>query len=128
MPHINSIAPQFVVPDVVKTAEYYRDKLGFIIKGYWLDPPVYAIVDRDGVEIHFGKGDTSLASGNTVRRKGGLDAYLYVTGVDKLYNEFRDRNVKLLTEDGPCDAEYKQREILVEDINGFVLAFGESIQ
>jgi hypothetical protein len=41
------------VPDVVTAAEYYRDVLGFRILGYFLDPPVYAIVARDSVEIHF---------------------------------------------------------------------------
>ncbi len=38
------ISPQFVVPDVVAAAEYYRSVLGFRILGYFLDPPVYAIV------------------------------------------------------------------------------------
>src|SRR2546422_735188 len=27
--------PQFTVPDLVRTAEYYRDVLGFRIAGYW---------------------------------------------------------------------------------------------
>jgi catechol 2,3-dioxygenase-like lactoylglutathione lyase family enzyme len=35
------------VPDVVATAEFYRDKLGFELLGYFLDPPVYAMVRRD---------------------------------------------------------------------------------
>ena len=30
-----SAVPQFTVPDVVQTAEYYRDVLGFQIAGYW---------------------------------------------------------------------------------------------
>ena len=38
-----SIAPSFVVDDVVSTAEYYRDVLGFQILGYFADPPVFAI-------------------------------------------------------------------------------------
>lgn len=51
------IATQFVVEDVVATAEYYRDVLGFEILGYFADPPVYAMVARGGVEMHFGKAD-----------------------------------------------------------------------
>jgi catechol 2,3-dioxygenase-like lactoylglutathione lyase family enzyme len=43
------IATQFVVDDVVRTAEYYRDVLGFEILGYFAEPPVYAMVARDGV-------------------------------------------------------------------------------
>jgi hypothetical protein len=34
------ISPQFVVPDVVAAAEYYRDVLRFRTLGYFLDPPV----------------------------------------------------------------------------------------
>lgn len=49
------VAPPFVVTDVMKTAEFYRDSLGFKILDYFLDPPVYAMVERDDVEIHFGK-------------------------------------------------------------------------
>jgi catechol 2,3-dioxygenase-like lactoylglutathione lyase family enzyme len=30
-----SAVPQFAVPDLVETVEYYRDRLGFQIGGYW---------------------------------------------------------------------------------------------
>ena len=53
----SKMAPQFVVTNVIKTAEFYRDKLGFKILGYFLDPPVYAMLERDSVELHFGKAD-----------------------------------------------------------------------
>ncbi|HLF63180.1 MAG TPA: hypothetical protein VI603_05495 [Saprospiraceae bacterium] len=52
------IAPQVVVTDVVRTAEYYRDELGFSSIGYFLDPPLYAMAERDGFQIHFGKYDS----------------------------------------------------------------------
>jgi hypothetical protein len=69
------ISPQFVVPNVVNAAEYYRDVLGFRILGYFLDPPVYAIVARDSVEIHFGRANSGTAAEpNIQRREGSLDA------------------------------------------------------
>jgi hypothetical protein len=37
---LKSIAPQFVVSDVMRAAEYYRDALGFAIRGYYFEPPV----------------------------------------------------------------------------------------
>jgi hypothetical protein len=52
-----AISPHFVVPDVVASAEHYRDVLGFKILGYFRDPPVSAIFARDDLEIHFGKSD-----------------------------------------------------------------------
>jgi hypothetical protein len=74
---LKQVAPQFVVPDVVGTAEYYRDILGFKILGYFADPPVFSMVARDGVEIHFGKADTGEVGVNENVRKGlGSDAYI----------------------------------------------------
>ena len=32
---LTAVVPQFTVPDLVRTAEYYRDVLGFHIAGYW---------------------------------------------------------------------------------------------
>jgi hypothetical protein len=48
MPRVTGIAPFFLVADVVRAAEYYRDKLGFTIRGYFFEePPVFAMVGRD---------------------------------------------------------------------------------
>jgi uncharacterized glyoxalase superfamily protein PhnB len=120
---LKAIAPQFVVPDVVKAAEYYRDVLGFTILGYWLEPPVFAIIERDNITIHFGKGDTDVAQGNVTRREGGLDAYVYVVGIDDLFDEFMKRRADII--DGPIDTVYGTREILIQDCYGFVISFGE---
>ena len=56
-PSIRGITPQFNVRDVVATAECYRDVWGFPIHGYWLDPPVFAIIVRDGFQMFFNKAD-----------------------------------------------------------------------
>ncbi|MFH0343192.1 MAG: hypothetical protein ACHBNF_13920 [Chromatiales bacterium] len=83
--------PQFTVPELVRTAEYYRDVLGFQIAGYWdgerfsLDadaPPVFAIVRRDEVQIFFNRADQSDV--RTGRAQGAYDAYLRVTGLTRL--------------------------------------------
>ena len=48
MPRVLGVAPFFLVADVRKAAEYYRDKLGFTIIGYFFEePPVFAMVGRD---------------------------------------------------------------------------------
>ncbi len=117
-----SICPQFVVPDVGASAEHYRDVLGFKIMGYWLDPPVFAIVARDDVEIQFGKSDNgALPSPNIVRRESGLDAYIWVNDLDALYAELQGRGAKIL--EAPAMRAYKCYELLVEDNFGFRLCF-----
>ena len=124
--------PQFTVPDVVKTAQYYRDVLGFHIASYWdgeqanlaTDPPPYfAIVWRDDVQVFFSRGDDAQAM--LAGSEGGYHAYFHIAGVDALAEELRARGATVL--DGPEDRIYQQRELVVRDCNGFVLAFGEAI-
>jgi catechol 2,3-dioxygenase-like lactoylglutathione lyase family enzyme len=43
--------PIFLVKDVVKAAEYYRDVLGFRFDRYWGEPPCFCTVWRDAVEV-----------------------------------------------------------------------------
>jgi catechol 2,3-dioxygenase-like lactoylglutathione lyase family enzyme len=117
-----SICPHFVVSDVVASAEYYRDVLGFKIMGYWFDPPVFAIVARDNVEIQLGKSDDATPpSPNRVRREDGLDAYIWVDNVDALYAELQGRGAKIL--EPPAMRVYKCYELLVEDNYGVRLCF-----
>ena len=70
-----TIIPHFVVLDVVKTTEYYRDVLGFAILGYFLDPPLFALVKCDDAELHFGKAD-GTRSRPTIRSERVWDAML----------------------------------------------------
>jgi catechol 2,3-dioxygenase-like lactoylglutathione lyase family enzyme len=119
---LTTIAPQFVVPDVVAAAEYYRDVLGFRILGYFLDPPVFAMVARDTAEIYFGKAENgALPSPNVKRRSLGLDAYIWVNDLDPLYKELKGRGAKIL--EAPVFRVYKCYEMVVEDNFGFRLCF-----
>ena len=125
--------PQFTVPDVVRTAEYYRDVLGFRIAGYWngsraslaTEPaPVFGIVARDQIRVFFNRADG--ASARTGRAAGAYDAYLCVSGLEALAAELRARGAEIL--DGPEERTYGQRELVVRDCNGLILAFGEEIR
>ena len=119
-----SAAPQFVVPDVVETAEFYRDELGFTILGYFADPPVFAMVARDGVEMHFGKADgEEIRVNETFRRGLGTDVYIWVSDINALYEELSARNVEIL--EGPVKRIYECTEVVVRDCNGFQLVFAE---
>lgn len=122
MVEFKALAPQFVVPDVKKAAEYYRDVFGFEILGTYLDPPVYAIVRRGGAEIHFGRADEPVPFTNSTVRRDGLDAYVFVDDCDALYRELRNRGA-IITQ-SPIDRSYGRREIVVRDCFGFRIAFG----
>jgi catechol 2,3-dioxygenase-like lactoylglutathione lyase family enzyme len=121
--------PQFGVRDVQRTAEYYRDVLGFRVRSYWdgerrtaepLNRPVFGIVCRDQVEIFFYQSTSAVPQGN-----GGYHAYFHVKGVDALARQWQENGAEIL--DGPEDMSYGQREIVIRDPNGLVLAFGESL-
>ena len=117
---LKSVAPQLVVEDVVATAEYYRDVLGFRILGYFADPPVYSIVLRDGVEIHFGKVEQRGTSNSEVR-SGSFDLYIWVNDVNAIFEELRASGADII--EGPVKRVYESTEIVVKDMNGYVLVF-----
>jgi catechol 2,3-dioxygenase-like lactoylglutathione lyase family enzyme len=121
---LKNIAPQFVVPDVVRTAEYYRDQLGFTILGYFADPPVYAMVERDTVEIHFGKADDGGVQVNQTLRRGlGNDAYIWVTDVHSMFEELSEKDVEIL--EGPVKRIYESTEVVIRDCDGHQLVFAD---
>jgi uncharacterized glyoxalase superfamily protein PhnB len=117
---LKSVAPQIVVEDVVATAEYYRDVLGFEINGFWADPPVYAIVSRGGVEIHFGKSE-KCGSSNSVVRSGSFDLYVWVDDIEGLHEELMSASANVV--EGPVKRVYESTEVVVKDLNGYVLVF-----
>lgn len=44
-------APILLVRDVVKAAEYFRDRVGFTPDRFWDAPPNFCIVRRDGLAL-----------------------------------------------------------------------------
>lgn len=110
-----------MVKDVVATAEYYRDVLGFEILGYFADPPVFAMVGRGGVEIHFGKADAEPQRSNLEFRKISSDAYIWVNDVEALFEELTASGADIIK--GPIMRIYNCLELEVRDCNGFKLVF-----
>jgi uncharacterized glyoxalase superfamily protein PhnB len=120
---IKGIAPEFVVNDVVQTAEYYRDVLGFEINGYFLDPPVFAIIERSGIRIHLGKSDAGTYKTNYEFRKITSDAYIWVDDTTRLFEELIVRKADIV--EAPTMRVYGMREMKVRDCNGYLLTFGD---
>ncbi|MEO2016170.1 MAG: hypothetical protein ABGZ53_17565 [Fuerstiella sp.] len=120
-----TVAPQFIVADVVKTAEYYRDVFGFEITDYFLDPPVHCIVTRARSQLFLGKSAGTIEVSNRSLTPTGIDAYFRVQGLDSLANQV-DANGGMILE--RCvTRSYDVRELVVQDCNGFVIVFGEDV-
>lgn len=122
-PKLIGIAPLLVVPDVVTTACYYRDILGFKIIDYFLDPPVYAMVEREGFQIHFAKSDQAVIYTNENMRKATPDLILWVPEIDAFYEELKSRNADIV--EGIVKRVYGSREIILRDCDGHKILVGD---
>lgn len=119
------IAPYFLVDDVVSTANYYRDKLGFDYDRFWGEPACFCMVIRRGVVIMLSQcGQTGAVRPNRLVDPEGeaWDAYIWVENADELYAEFNGKGVTITRP--ICDQPYGCRDFDVEDCNGYRLCFG----
>lgn len=123
-----SIAPYFLVHDVVSAAEYYRDVLGFHFDRYWGEPPSFCMVKRRGILIMLAQVEDTVAlrPNNLCSREGGAwDAYVWVNNVDALHDEFVAKGAHVVS--GLCDKEYGCRDFDIVDCNGYRVCFGQDI-
>jgi predicted enzyme related to lactoylglutathione lyase len=123
-----NIAPYFIVDDVVATADYYRDRLGFRYERFWGDPPSFCMVTRGGIVIMLAQLGTGAMRPNRMADPEGeaWDAYVWVEDADALSAEFASRGVKITR--AVCDQPYGCRDFEVEDCNGYRLCFGHDIE
>ena len=117
-----------MVDDVVATANFYRDKLGFDYERLWGDPPRFCMVKRSGVIIMLSQPDKpGLMRPNSAESNGAAhDAYIWIDDADHLYAEFKSKGVKIVRE--IRDEPYGFRDFDIEDCNGYRLAFGQPIE
>lgn len=120
---IRQIAPQFYSTNLPATLAYYQDALGFETVGTWQDPPVYAIVARDGQHIHFRCAPPAAPQPGKFEDEL-LDAYLHVHDADALHAEYASRGVEFFR--ALADMPWQSREFVVRDCDGRLLAFGAS--
>ena len=106
-------APLLLVPDVVATADYYRDLLGFRS-----DPgaasPEYSVVWRDNAALHFARGERSPT---------GVRVFFWVKDVNALWNDLTARGAEVAQ---PIETRpYGIRDFSLRDPNGVILVFGQ---
>ncbi len=127
-PNIYVTIPVFLVDDIVKSAEWYRDVLGFRFERYWGEPPCFVMLCRDQIEIFLSGPETP---GEKIMRPNrrvtqAWDAYIRVRDVAALFQEFKAKGARIVRE--PEDTFYAMRELEVEDLNGYGLCFGQDIE
>src|SRR5262245_50166140 len=90
---ISSAAPQFLVDKLDDALAFYEKRLGFVRDFVYED--FYASVSRDGALIHL-KCAPKLEAERAHRRAGEhLDAFLVVSGLAELHDEFVARGATI---------------------------------
>ena len=124
-----SIAPYFIVEDVVSTANYYRDKLGFNYERFWGELPSFCMVRRNGIVIMLAQLEKTgiIRPNHTVDpERGAWDAYIWIDNADALHAEFKSKGVRITRD--ICDQPYGCRDFDVDDCNGYRLCFGQDLE
>lgn len=124
MPRITASAPVLLVRDVVASADYFRDRLGFSYDRLWGDPPDFCMVDRDGhmVMLSQAPADAELVPHWRVVDMM-WDVYFWVDDVDAIYEELQRRGAIINYELGV--KPYDVKEFGVRDLDGHDIAFGQ---
>jgi catechol 2,3-dioxygenase-like lactoylglutathione lyase family enzyme len=125
MSKLLNCSPHFVVRDVLATARWYRDVLGFQFST-WGEPAEFAIAFRDGVEIMLSQpAEPFVPRPNRTVNPTGNDLYLRVDDVEALYGELRGKDARIIQE--PVTRFYKMREIEVVDPDGYIICCAQDV-
>jgi catechol 2,3-dioxygenase-like lactoylglutathione lyase family enzyme len=124
-PRIGPISPFFIVRNVGRTVDFYRDRLGFQTRYQEPDgDPFFAIVGRDGGQIllkHIGEETPPLP--NPQRHPGARwDAFVHAPDPDALAEEFSRRGAAF--KEPLKDTHDGLRGFEIRDLDGHVLFFG----
>ncbi|MEO6149567.1 MAG: VOC family protein [Mucilaginibacter sp.] len=99
-----------------ETIRFYTEKMGFTFIANW---DGYVIFERDNIAIHLWPTSDPDVPKNT-------GCYVNVTEVDKLYAEYRAKNI--IHPNGPLkDMPWKRRQFSILDNSGNIIHFGEDI-
>ena len=115
----------FPTQNIKETAEYYVTKLGFRAVGYLNCKEPHICLYRDNSEIILLNANAKVVPNRTLYGYG-YDAYLYTEDQELLEKEFADNGVKFARR--LCVTDYKNKEFVIEDIDGRWVAFGLKIQ
>jgi len=88
-------APVLMVRDVVASAEYWRDKVGFGFNEMWGDPPDFTMVHRDRLTVFLAKPDqpgTPITPNWKVKDKM-WNIYFWVDDARALYEQHQGPNM-----------------------------------
>ena len=119
-------SPILLVTDVVKSAAFYRDRLGFANVTLYGEPPGFAIVIRDEQWIMLAQaGHPQRILPNWRIHDKTSNIYFHTDDVDTLYAEVRERGAEI--DFTLYNTPWGMREFGVSDPDGYDITFGMEI-
>ncbi|MGB7934364.1 MAG: VOC family protein [Gammaproteobacteria bacterium] len=125
-PKIIGSAPILLVNDVVASADYYRDRVGFSYERFWGEPPCFCILWRDKHHLMLSQvEDPKVIVPHYKIVKNMWNVYFWVNDAGALYEELKRRGATIDYE--LCDQSYGCREFGIQDLDGYDIAFGQDM-
>jgi len=119
-------APILLVKDVVASANYYRDKVGFSYRGFWGEPPCFCILRRGDFNLMLSQVDDPAVITPHYKIVGNMwNVYFWVDDVEAFYEELKGRGALIDYE--LCDQPYGCKEFGIQDLDGYDVAFGQDM-
>jgi len=115
----------FVVPDVRRTVDFYREVLRFRVVEHYDKEEIFAALYRDAIEIILVQSRYGEVLSNHERYGAGYDAYLdpaALEDVDAFYVEWKEKGVTIVRPPGLTS--YGSYEFVFEDIDGRRIGIG----
>ncbi len=120
-------APILLVKDVVASANYYRDKIGFTYDRFWGEPPCFCILNRDGFHLMLSQvQDSKYIVPHFQAVEKMWNVYFWVSDANRLYEELKERGANIHYD--LCDQPHGCREFVIQDLDGYDIAFGQDIE
>jgi uncharacterized glyoxalase superfamily protein PhnB len=116
------VTPMLHVPDVRRAVDWYRD-VGFRVDATYADDEeggealTFAVLSWGATQVFLDEGGRASEA---PRRE--VDLYVHTADVDALFGRLRDR-VDVV--EAPHDTFYGAHEVIIRDLNGFWITFGE---
>ena len=138
---ITKLTPNFEVADVKKSVAYYQENFGFklvmtvpatqdgIEQSFAEDKEyVYAMMQKDNVEIFFQRTDTfkeDVAFAQGLPIGASVSFYMDIEGIREFHQEMKSKNLQV------TDLKttwYGMQEFYLKDLNGYILGFAEKAE
>ena len=126
MPKITASAPILLVRDVVASANYFRESVGFSYKEFYGVPPDFCILHRDDHYLMLAAADPAQIVPFWRIRDKMWNAYFWVDDADALYAEMKAAGARM--DYGPCTQPYGVREFGIQDLDGHDIGFGQVLR